>query len=56
MKTTTFLTTFDGLDGMREVRSRYLGEDPPASTAVQVVALVIPEGLIEVEAVAVVPV
>ena len=55
VKTTTFLTTLDGIDGMREVRSRYLGEDPPASTAVQVVALVIPEGLIEVEAVAVVP-
>ena len=55
VKTTTFLTTLDGIDGMREVRSRYLGEDPPASTAVQVVALVIPEGLIEVEAVAVIP-
>lgn len=55
VKMTTFLTTLDGLDGMREVRSRYLSEDPPASTAVQVVALVIPDGLIEVEAVAVVP-
>jgi enamine deaminase RidA (YjgF/YER057c/UK114 family) len=55
VKTTTFLTTLEDLEGMREVRRRYLGEEPPASSAVQVVALVIPEGLIEVEAIAVVP-
>jgi len=39
---------------MREVRSEYLTE-PPASTAVQVVALVVPDALIEIDLVAVVP-
>jgi len=55
VKITIFLTTLEGLNGMREVRSRYLNENPPASTAVQVVALVIPEAMIEVDLVAVVP-
>ena len=40
---------------MREVRSEYLTAEPPASTAVQVVALVVPDALIEVDLVAVVP-
>jgi enamine deaminase RidA (YjgF/YER057c/UK114 family) len=34
------------------VRSRYLTSEPPASTAVQVTALVVPEALIEVDVVA----
>lgn len=55
VKITTFVTTLDDLDGMREVRSRYLTSELPASTAVQVVALVLPEALIEVDVVAVVP-
>jgi enamine deaminase RidA (YjgF/YER057c/UK114 family) len=42
---------------VREVRRKYLDEEsPPASTLVGVAALVVPEWLIEVELVAVVPV
>lgn len=52
---TTYLTTLEGLEGMREVRLRYLPAEPPASTAVQVVALVVPDALIEVDLLAVVP-
>src|SRR5918996_3640405 len=55
VKTTTYLTTLDNLAGMREVRAEYLPEEPPASTAVQISALVLPEALIEVDAIAVVP-
>jgi reactive intermediate/imine deaminase len=54
VKIGTYLTTLDDLAGMREVRSEYLPAEPPASTAVQVVALVVPEALIEVDVVAVV--
>ena len=52
VKIQTFVTTLDDLDGMREVRSRYLATDPPASTAVQITALVLPDALIEVDVVA----
>jgi reactive intermediate/imine deaminase len=55
VKISTYLTTLDGLEAMREVRSRYTQGEPPASTAVQVVALVVPEALIEVDLVAVIP-
>jgi enamine deaminase RidA (YjgF/YER057c/UK114 family) len=37
------------------VRREFFGDDRPASTLVEVSALVLPEFLIEVEAVAVVP-
>ena len=55
VKIGTYLTTLDDLTGMREVRSEYLTSEPPASTAVQVVALVLPDALIEIDLVAVVP-
>jgi enamine deaminase RidA (YjgF/YER057c/UK114 family) len=55
VKLQTFFTTLDGLAESREVRARYVPAEPPASTAVQVVALVVPEALIEVDLVAVVP-
>lgn len=55
VKIGTYLTTLDDLAGMREVRSEYLTSEPPASTAVQVVALVVPDAMIEVDLVAVVP-
>jgi len=55
VKIGTYLTTLDDLAGMREVRSEYLTSDPPASTAVQVAALVVPDALIEIDLVAVVP-
>jgi len=55
VKIGTYLTTLDDLAGMREVRSEYLTANPPASTAVQVVALVVPDAMIEIDLVAVVP-
>jgi enamine deaminase RidA (YjgF/YER057c/UK114 family) len=55
VKLGTFFTTLEDLAGSREVRARYLPAEPPASTAVQVAALVVPEALIEVDLVAVVP-
>jgi reactive intermediate/imine deaminase len=53
VKIGTYLTTLGDLAGMREVRGEYLTSEPPASTAVQVVALVVPEAVIEVDVVAV---
>ena len=55
VKLQTFVTTLDGLDEMRQVRSRYLTSELPASTAVQVAALVVPNAVIEVDVVAVIP-
>jgi enamine deaminase RidA (YjgF/YER057c/UK114 family) len=55
MKVTYFLTDLSILPVVREVRSRYIDpEQPPASTAVQVVALVRPELKLEIEALAVI--
>ncbi|HZT09965.1 MAG TPA: RidA family protein [Actinomycetota bacterium] len=55
VKIQTFITTMDGLRGSREVRARYLPDEPPSSTAVQVAALLAPEALIEVDVVAAIP-
>jgi 2-iminobutanoate/2-iminopropanoate deaminase len=55
VKIGTYLTTLEDLAGMREVRSEYLTAEPPASTAVQVVALVVPDAVIEIDLMAVVP-
>jgi reactive intermediate/imine deaminase len=55
VKLQTFVTTQEGFAEMREVRSRYLTADLPASTAVQVAALVVPDAVIEVDVVAVIP-
>jgi 2-iminobutanoate/2-iminopropanoate deaminase len=55
VKLQTFVTTQDGWAEVREIRSRYLASDLPASTAVQVAALVVPDAVIEVDAVAVIP-
>jgi reactive intermediate/imine deaminase len=55
IKLTVFVTDMAILPDVRRVRDRYVdAERPPASTAVQVVALVRPELLLEVEALAVV--
>jgi 2-iminobutanoate/2-iminopropanoate deaminase len=55
VKIGTYLTTLYDLAGMREIRSVYLTSELPASTAVQVMALVVPDALIEIDLVAVVP-
>ena len=51
MKVTVFVTELDDLAGIREVGPRYYGENLPASTLVQVAALIIPELKVEIEAV-----
>jgi reactive intermediate/imine deaminase len=55
VKIQTYLTTLDGLQGMREVRARYIPGEPPASTAVRISELLYPGALVEVDVVAVVP-
>jgi enamine deaminase RidA (YjgF/YER057c/UK114 family) len=54
VKILTFFTTFDGLEASRQIRARYLSEEPPASTTVRVAALVVPDAVIEVDVVAVI--
>ncbi|GAA5513336.1 putative aminoacrylate peracid reductase RutC [Deinococcus carri] len=56
VKLTFFLTDFAHLPQMRAVRDEFVNlAAPPASSAVQVAALVRPELLIEVEAIAAAP-
>jgi reactive intermediate/imine deaminase len=52
VKMGTYVTSLDDLAAVREVRREYLGTEPPASTLVQVRALVLPEAMIEVDVVA----
>jgi len=54
VKIQAYLTTLDGFDRSREIRARYLPDEPPASTAVRVAALVVPDAVIEVDVVAVI--
>ena len=55
VKVTTFLTDINDRAAINTVRQEVFGHTRPASTLVEVSALVLPEFLIEVEAVAVVP-
>lgn len=54
-KVTTFVTDMRRLVEMRAVFAEFLPEPYPASTLVQVAALVQPEYLIEIEVIAVIP-
>ncbi|WP_395293286.1 RidA family protein [Kitasatospora hibisci] len=55
VKLTYFLTDIGHLPAVREARNQYFGDTPlPASSAMQVAALFLPEVLIEVEALALV--
>jgi reactive intermediate/imine deaminase len=56
VKMQTYVTTLEGIADVREVRARYLPAEPPASTAVQVAALFLPDAMVEVDAVAAFPV
>jgi 2-iminobutanoate/2-iminopropanoate deaminase len=49
VKVGSYVTDMSQLAAMREVRVRYLAEEPPASTLVGVSGLVLPEALLEVE-------
>jgi 2-iminobutanoate/2-iminopropanoate deaminase len=55
VKMNTYLTDMSKAAAVREVRARYFGETTPASTLVQVAALVRPELMLEIEVIAVVP-
>ena len=55
VKVTTFVTDMKYAPILREVRLTYFGKNPPAGTLVQIAGLVVPELMIEVEAIAVVP-
>ncbi|MEV6977780.1 RidA family protein [Kitasatospora sp. NPDC093806] len=56
VKLTYFLTDIGHLAAVREARDEFFGDTPlPASSAMQVAALFLPEVLIEIEAFAVVP-
>ena len=52
VKMNTYITEMDKAPAVREVRARYFGETTPASTLVQVVRLVRPEFMLEIEVVA----
>ncbi len=55
VKVTVFITDMGMYDEVHEVRRRYFGEPYPASSMVEVSALIDPRLLVEVEAVAVIP-
>jgi 2-iminobutanoate/2-iminopropanoate deaminase len=54
VKVINYITDVDNFSKMAEVRREYLAEPYPVSTLVQVPALMFPELLIEIEAIAVV--
>ena len=53
VKFTIYLTNMDDIDKFREIRARFLTPPLPASTVVEVSGL-IPQALVEIDAVAVV--
>ena len=55
VKVTVYVTSLDWFDQLAAIRRELFTVSPPASAIVQVVALVQPELLIEVEAVAAIP-
>ena len=52
LKVTVFLTDINDRQAVNEVRKEYFGDSLPASTLVEVVALVLPGLVVEIEAVA----
>ena len=55
VKLTTFVKGFENMEAVRQVRRKYFAEDYfPANTMVVIESLIIPELLVEIEAVAVV--
>ena len=56
LKTTTLFTNIDDRPAAGEVRNRLFKSNPPASTAFEVSALALPDLLLEVEAIAAVPI
>jgi reactive intermediate/imine deaminase len=54
VKITVFMTDVSEVQVFRDIRDTYFGGSPPASSLVQVSRLVLPELLVEVEAIAVI--
>ena len=54
VKITVYLTDMDNIVKFREIRARYFSPHMPASTGVEVSRLILPELLVEIEAIAVV--
>jgi len=54
VKMTVYLTDMDNIIEFREIRARYFSPPMPASTGIEVSRLVLPELLVEIEAIAVV--
>ena len=52
MKMTSFVTDMSKVNDALEVRSEYFGQNPPASTTVEVKSLLLPDLMIEIEVVA----
>ena len=55
VKMNSYITDMSKIQAVRDVRARYLKDNTPASTFVQVAGLVRPELLLEIEVIAVVP-
>ena len=53
VRLTVFLTDMAHLPVVQEVRARYFPVDPPASSTIEISGLVIPELLVEIDAIAV---
>ena len=56
VKMNSYITDMSKIQAVRDVRARYLKDNTPASTFVQVAGLVRPELLLEIEVVAVIPI
>ncbi len=54
VRLTVFLTDMAYLPAVQEVRARYFPNDPPASSTIEISALVVPDLMIEIDAIAVV--
>jgi 2-iminobutanoate/2-iminopropanoate deaminase len=55
LKVTVFLTDINDRQVVNEVRKEFFGDSYPASTLVEVAALVVPELVVEIEAIAGIP-
>ncbi len=55
VKITNFLVDIAHLPILREVRSQYIGDNPPASTLLVISKLARPDALLEIEAIAAMP-
>jgi reactive intermediate/imine deaminase len=55
VKVTTYVTDLSQMQTLREIRAKYYGKNPPASTLVQITKLANDALMIEIEAIAVIP-